>query len=73
MLIKPGAGRDLSLDLRPEIPRNVECLEAAVFPDHCEALVRSIPASKTPSQVFGPENFPATTYVIPKTWSLPRK
>ena len=69
-----GVGGALSLDLRPNIPRNVECFDGLhVYPDQCTELLATMPASPSPPQVFGSRAGPGITQVLPKVFTSGRK
>ena len=69
-----GVDGAISLLLRPNLPRNVECGDQiAAYPDNCDELIASIPTSSSPLQVFGPAGKAGVDQILPKGFATGRK
>ena len=63
-----GVDGGVSLVLKPNIPRNVECfglLTPYTFGDYCNELLATISASPSPLHTFGPEGSPGVDQKLP--------
>jgi hypothetical protein len=74
-LIVIGWGGSLRLVMRRLDPSHIQCEEEAdpPFPDQCEELEQTMPATASPLFVFGPQGGRGVTRCLPATFLTERK